>query len=153
MHTGAKISALRAAYFTFLYTWYTFNHHFYFTAQLVVVFTLSDLLDMQWSQAGQVSSPLPLGTCLYFSNFTQGHSRVFYLFVICFVLYTSICFEMVECHQWTFMETSTGCLLRGRALYIRLSSTFAVNADLFVTCRLFSAAFVKSLRKSISDVL
>ena len=40
-----------------------FNHHFYFPAQLVGGFTLSDLLDKPWSQ---VSSLLPPGTCLQF---------------------------------------------------------------------------------------
>ena len=40
-----------------------FYHHFYFPAQLVGSFTLSDLLDKPWSQ---VSSLLPPGTCLQF---------------------------------------------------------------------------------------
>ena len=40
-----------------------FFHHFYFPAQLVGGFTLSDLLDRPWSQ---VSSLLPPGTCLQF---------------------------------------------------------------------------------------
>ena len=38
-------------------------HHLYFAAQLVGGFTLSHLLDKPWSQ---VSSPLPLGTCLQY---------------------------------------------------------------------------------------
>ena len=37
-------------------------HHFYFPAQLVGGFTLSDLLDKPWSQV----SSLPPGTCLHF---------------------------------------------------------------------------------------
>ena len=72
-----------------------------------------------------------VGTCLPLSNFTEGRSRVFYTFVIYFALHTSVCVEMVECHLKTFMEHSKSCVLRGRALYIRLSSTFTVNADLF----------------------
>ena len=40
-----------------------FYHHFYFPAQLVGSFTLSDLLDKPWSQA---SSLLPPGTFLLF---------------------------------------------------------------------------------------
>ena len=39
------------------------DHHFYFPAQLVGGFTLSDLLDKPWSQ---VSSLLPPGTYLQF---------------------------------------------------------------------------------------
>ena len=39
------------------------DHHFYFPAQLVGGFALSDLLDKPWSQ---VSSLLPPGTCLQF---------------------------------------------------------------------------------------
>ena len=42
---------------------FLFSHHFYFPAQLVGGFTLSDLLDKPWSQ---VSSLLPPGTCLLF---------------------------------------------------------------------------------------
>ena len=40
-----------------------FFYHFYFPAQLVGGFTLSDLLDKPWSQ---VLSLLPPGTCLLF---------------------------------------------------------------------------------------
>ena len=42
---------------------YILNHHFYFPAQLVGGFTLSDLLYKPWSQ---VSSLLLPGTCLHF---------------------------------------------------------------------------------------
>ena len=40
-----------------------FFHHFFFPAQLVGVFTFSDLLDKRWSQ---VSSLLAPGTCIQF---------------------------------------------------------------------------------------
>ena len=40
-----------------------FDHHFYFPAQLVGGFTLSDLLDKPWSQVSPLLSP---GTCLQF---------------------------------------------------------------------------------------
>ena len=43
-----------------------FHHHFYFPAQLVGGFTLSDLLDKPWSQ---VSPPLPPGIDLYVPSF------------------------------------------------------------------------------------
>ena len=46
-----------------MYQVYTFFYHFYFAAQLVGDFTLSDLLDKPWSQ---VSCLLPPGTCLQF---------------------------------------------------------------------------------------
>ena len=42
---------------------FCFNNHFYFRAQLVGGFTLSDLLDKPWSQ---VSAPSPSGMCLHF---------------------------------------------------------------------------------------
>ena len=45
------------------FLFFVFHHHFYFPAQLVVDFTLSDLLDKPWSQ---VSSLLPPGSCLQF---------------------------------------------------------------------------------------
>ena len=48
-----------------------FNHHFYFPAQLVGGFTLSDLLDKPWSQV----SSLPPGTCLQFLS-RKGFSSV-----------------------------------------------------------------------------
>ena len=40
-----------------------YNHHFYFPAQLVGGFTLSELLDKPWSQ---VSSRITPGMCLQF---------------------------------------------------------------------------------------
>ena len=46
---------------------FVFDHHFYFPAQLVGGFTLSDLLDKPWPQ---VSSLLPPGTCLQFLSRT-----------------------------------------------------------------------------------
>ena len=42
-----------------------FSYHFYFPAQLVGGFTLSDLVDKPWSQA---SSLLPPGTCPHFNR-------------------------------------------------------------------------------------
>ena len=47
----------------FFLKFYFFHHHFYFPAQLVGGFTLSDLQDKPWSQ---VSSLLPSGTCIPF---------------------------------------------------------------------------------------
>ena len=44
-----------------MYQVYTFFYHFYFAAQLVGDFTLSDLLDNSWSQMLSILSP---GTCL-----------------------------------------------------------------------------------------
>ena len=48
----------------FFFSPFFLGHHFYFRAQLVGGFTLSDLLDKRWSQ--EVSSLLPPGTCLQF---------------------------------------------------------------------------------------
>ena len=47
---------------------------------------------------------------LSFTNLTEGRSRVLHLI--------SVFVEMVNCHLQTFMEHSTSCLLRCRALYI-----------------------------------
>ena len=54
---GSSLCRRRHLLFTYLF----FYHHFYFPAQLVGGFTLSDLLGKPWSQ---VSSLLPPGTCL-----------------------------------------------------------------------------------------
>ena len=77
--------------------WYIINHHFYFPAQLIGGFTLSDLLDKQRSQVSSLLPPVR-GTCLHFSICTDRRSRVFDISVLFFILYTSICVEMVECH-------------------------------------------------------
>ena len=55
------VCLLNAAVYLYLFRVCFCNHHFYFPAQLVGGFTLSDLLDKPWSQ---VSSLLPPGTCL-----------------------------------------------------------------------------------------
>ena len=50
-------------YLLLLLVFFFFSDHFYFPAQLVGGFTLSDLLDKPWSR---VSSLLHPGTCLQF---------------------------------------------------------------------------------------
>ena len=56
------IIGLKCHEFFFFFFWGG-GHHFYFPAQLVGDFTLSDLRDKPWSQ---VSSLLPPDTCLQF---------------------------------------------------------------------------------------
>ena len=56
----ARLLKIVISYVSFLFF---FSHHFFFPAQLVGGFTLSDLLDKPWSQ---VSSLLPPDTCLQF---------------------------------------------------------------------------------------
>ena len=57
-----------------------FSHYFYFPAQLVGGFTLSDLLDKPWSQA---SSILSAGTRLHFIAHRVQHSHCLSIFIEC----------------------------------------------------------------------
>ena len=59
-YCGTINTITRLQYYSFIFYYYD---HFYFPAQLVGGFTLSNLLDKPWAQ---VSSLLPPGACLHF---------------------------------------------------------------------------------------
>ena len=86
-----SVRSSRPCFKTMFFVLFCFFHHFYFPAQFVGGFTLSDLPDKPWSQ---VSSLLPPGTCLQFlshigfsiptarpfsSNVANSRSRAFRL--------------------------------------------------------------------------
>ena len=59
-----------------------FLYHFYFPAQLVGGFTLSDLLDKPWSQVGVIPSP-PRYVLSIFSAHRVQHSDCSSIFIEC----------------------------------------------------------------------
>ena len=72
-----SVRSSRPCFKTMFFVLFCFFHHFYFPAQFVGGFTLSDLPDKPWSQ---VSSLLPPGTCLQFLSrigFSISTSRRF----------------------------------------------------------------------------
>ena len=82
-------------FFPFFFSFFFLNHNFYFPAQLVGGFTLSDLLDKPWSQ---VSSLLPPRTCSIFIAHRVQHSHCSSTFIECcklmfsrFPLINSLC--------------------------------------------------------------